>query len=296
MKHVWNPACRLLLGLTIALSLSATVAHAQVNRTTMVDSAQALIDEFNERQSIGLLRMALNPALGAPDLPWARAVQLLGQTLLQTNQREEALAWFRWALRQSPSLQVDSVIFTPAVVSAFNEARAFVAASRKEPRASVQFLWTTSTTSGGLGDLIVARAAARTATPVQFSVNDASLAEKQPRRLPPGSYRVTARVAGETDAECTTEVLPGVTTIVTMSFVSEQRVVAEATAAPAVPGDDARPTAPPTAAAEKPPASKRRSRLLPIMGGVTLAGLAAVLAMPKGPDPVPTGGIVILLP
>ncbi len=229
MSLVSKSGCRLLLGVAIAVTLSAPSVSAQRSRSAMVDSARALIDDFNERQSIGLLRRALDPALGAPDASWARAVQLLGQTLLQTNQREEALSWFRWALRQSPSLQVDSVNFTPALVSAFYEARAFVAASRTEPRASVRFQWTTSTTAGGFGDLIVARGEAGAAAPLQLSVNGEFLAERQARRLSPGSYRIAARAAGQADAEFTTEVLPGVTTTVTLNFVSTERVLSQAT-------------------------------------------------------------------
>jgi len=229
MSLVGKWGCRLLLGVAVGISLSAPAASAQGNRSAMVDSARALIDDFNERQSISLLRRALDPVLGAPDVSWARAVQLLGQTLLQTNQREEALSWFRWALRQSPSLQVDSVNFTPALVSAFYEARAFVAASRPESRASVRFQWATSTTSGGFGDLVVARSEAGAAAPVQLSVNGEFLAERQARRLSPGSYRVAARAAGQADAEFTTEVLPGVTTLVTLNFVSTESVLSKAT-------------------------------------------------------------------
>lgn len=284
----------LLPGIALAMSLSATSASAQTSRAGLVDSAQVLIDNFSERQSIGVLRRALDPTLGAPDAPWARAVQLLGQTLLQTSQREEALAWFRWALRQSPSLQVDSVNFTPAVVRAFSEARAYVAASRREPRATVRFLWGTSVTTGGLGEIVVDRADSASA-PMQVFVNEESLLEKQARRLPAGSYRFSARAAGQTDAEFTAEVLPGVTTLVTLRFAPEVRVVAVAppAAMPSTRGTPT-PTTPITA-----PVAKRRSRVLPIMGGVAVAGLAAMFARPKsGGDGAPssTGGIVVVLP
>lgn len=292
---------RLLLGLTVSLSLPLTIAGAQGSRTAMVDSARALIDDFNERQSIGLLRRALDPALGAPDPSWARAVQLLGQTLLQTNQREEALSWFRWALRQSPSFQVDSVNFTPALVSAFYEARAFVAASRTEPRAVVRFQWATATTAGGFGDLVVSRAEAGAATPLQLSVNGEFLAESQARRLSPGTYRIAARAVGQTDADLTAEVLPGVTTIVTLNLGATERVAENATAVTVAAGDTTRAVPPPPAVAVAPAVKKGRKKLWLILGGGGVAGLGAVLAMqkpapPPGPPPVTTGGIVIALP
>ena len=259
----------------------------------MVDSARALIDDFNERQSIGLLRQALNPALGAPDASWARGVQLLGQTLLQTNQREEAVSWLRWALRLSPSLQADSVNFTPALVKAFEEAREFVATNRTEPRVLIRFEWSTSTTSGGFGDLRVARGEVNASIPVQLSANGEFLDEGRPRRLSPGSYRIAARIEGQSDAELTTEVLPGVTTLVTVNFVTADSLVAVAPVTVTSGGlVIKRPSAPPVVTPKTP---KRRSKLLPIIGGVVVGGVVAALAMPKSRGPT-TGGIVIRLP
>lgn len=231
MNRVWEPVRRLLAGTAIALALAAPAASAQRNRTAMVDSARALIEDFNERQSIGLLRRALNPALGPPDVSWARAVQLLGQSLWQTNQRDEALSWFRWAWRQSPSTAVDSVNFIPAVVNAFVEAREFVTAGRSEPRATVRFEWSSVTTGAGLGSIVVAREEARAAPSLKLSVNGEFLAEKQTRRLSAGSYHIAARVAGQPDAEFATEVLPGVTTIVTLNLASTDEVLSHATTA-----------------------------------------------------------------
>ena len=145
---------------------------------------------------------------------------MLSQTLLQTNQRDEAIAWLRWALRQSPALQVDSVNFTPLLVSAFQEARTFVAGDRTEPRASVRFEWATSTTSGGFGDLRATRSGGDTSTALQVSANGEFLDVDRPRRLAPGTYRIVARSAGQADADLTVEVLPGVTTVVTVTVVA----------------------------------------------------------------------------
>lgn len=288
-----RPIRHVLLIVAVA-AFSAAPAGAQGSRPAMVDSARALIDDFNERQSIRLLRRALNPALGAPDSLWARGVQLLGQTLLQTDQQEEAVSWLRWAVRLSPSLQADSVNFTPALVNALHEARAYVAASRTEPRVSIRFEWSMATTPEGFGDLRVARDG-NAAIPMQISANGEFLDEGRPRRLSPGSYRIAARTAGQSDAELTTEVLPGVTTLVTVNFVNAASLVtAERTNV--APGGQVTesPSAPPVA---KPNTPKRRSKLLPIIGGVAVAGIVGALAMPKsGPDPVRTGGIVLRLP
>jgi hypothetical protein len=292
----------MLLGVTVSLMLPVSTAGAQGRRTAMVDSARALIDDFNERQSIALLRRALDPALGAPDGSWSRGVQLLGQTLLQTNQREEALSWLRWALRQSPSLQVDSVNFTPALVSAFYEARAFVQASRAEPRVSVRFQWATATTSGGFGDLLVERGEAAGETPLQLSVNGEFLAEKQARRLSPGTYRIAARAVGQTDADFTTEVLPGVTTTVTLNLAPAARVVSAVTDAAGVSSAGPSAVAPPVDAGVAPVAKKGRKTLWFILGGAGVAGLGAAVAMQKGSEPPvgppvsTTGSIIIALP
>ncbi len=292
-----RPMRQLCVVIAVVASLSATVASAQESRPAMVDSARALINDFNELQSFALLRRALDPALGAPDASWARGVLLLGQTLLQKNQREEAVSWLRWALRRSPTLQADSVTSTPALVTALQEARAFVAASGTEPRVSLRFEWATATTSGGFGDLRVARGAGDASGPVQLSVNGAFLDEGRPLRLSPGSYRVAARASGQSDAEFTTEVLPGVTTMVTITFVTASVGGSRAveplrpTFPPAV--EPLRPTLPP---AVVPKASKGRSKLWAVAAGVAGVGIVAVLAMPKSAPGPTTGGIVLRLP
>ena len=209
--------------LPIAFLLTPMTGQPQATRSALVDSARSMIDNFNERQSIALLQRALNPALGAPDAAWARGVQLLAQTLLQTSRRNEALAWLRWGLRQSPSLQVDSVNFTPTLVSAFQEASAFVSSGRPEPRAVVRYEWATGTPSGAFGDLRAERGAANTSA-LQVTVNGEFVDEGRARRLAPGTYRIVARSPGAADADLTAEVLSGVTTIVTFNFV----VVADA--------------------------------------------------------------------
>jgi hypothetical protein len=292
---------RLLLGLTFAIVLPVATAGAQGSRAAMVDSARVLIADFNERRSIAMLRRALDPALGAPDVSWSRGVQLLGQTLLETSQREEALAWLRWALRQSPSMQVDSVNFTPALVSAFYEARAFVQASRAEPRASVRFQWDTATTAAGFGVLRVERGGAASTTPLQLTVNGEFLAEKQERRLAPGTYRIAARPAGQTDVEFTAEVLPGVTTVAALELGSTERVVSSVPDAPGVSNEGPRTVAPPDSGTVAPAAKKGRKTLWFILGGAGVAGLGAVVAMQKpeptpGPTPPTTGSIIIALP
>ena len=195
-------------------------ADAQATRAALVDSARSMIDNFNERQSITLLQRAVNPALGAPDALWGRGVQLLAQTLLQTNQRNEAVAWLRWALRLSPSLQVDSVNFTPTLVTAFQEARTFVASARNDQRAVVRHDWATGTSSGGFGDLRVDRTGGGTTASLQITANGEFIDEGRARRLAPGTYRILARSQGAPDADLTAEVLSSVTTVVTLNMVT----------------------------------------------------------------------------
>lgn len=203
----------------IVCLLSPERANAQRSRTALVDSAQAMIDNFNEQQSIVVLQRALDPALGAPDAPWTRGVQLLAQTLLQTNQGAQARAWLRWAIRLSPSFQVDNVIFTPQLVAAAQEARRFVSQANPEPRAGVRFEWSTTLPSDGSGVLRVERAGDGQARELQLSIdNIGTVALGNPRRLAAGSYRMVARATGIADAAVTTEVLPGVTTVVTLAL------------------------------------------------------------------------------
>lgn len=202
----------------LAVIPAARPAAAQGRRLAMVDSAQALVLAAKDDQAIIVLRAALNPELGAPDAPWARGVQLLGQTLLQTEKSVEAGAWIRWALRQSPSLQVDSVQYIPLLVTAFRDARAFLATGRPESRLTVRHIWPPSG-QATTGQLRAVRSDGGTSAPVLFAVNGESLAEGQNRVLQPGSYRISARLPGQPDIETTAEVLPGVSTLVTVNVV-----------------------------------------------------------------------------
>jgi hypothetical protein len=259
-----------------AMALAPVPVHAQANRAAIVDSARSLIDDFKERQSISLLQRAVNPALGALDATWARGVQLLAQTLLQTSQRDEANAWLRWALRLSPSLQVDSVNFTPALVAAFLEARTFVASARPVPRATVRFDWATATAAGGFGDLRVDRTGGDSNQPVQLTVNGEFLDVGRPRRLAPGSYRILARATGLPDADVATEVLPGVTTVVTVDVTSAVAAVPAAVQPPtAEPSNPVPPRNTPINGEGQP---KKRSKLLPILGGIAVGGIIAAVA------------------
>lgn len=215
--------------LVMLLPQAAGVAAAQDSRPRLVDSAKVLLDDFKERQSIDLLRRALNPALGAPDSVWAGGVQLLAQVLLRTQQPDEAAAWLRWAVRLVPNIRVDSVNFVPAVVSAFHAARAFVASARSDSLTRIRWEWSTSTPAGGYGDLRIETAPGFRPDQVQLMVEGQDFLDPgRPRRLVPGSYRVAARATGFGSLELTTEVLPGVTTVVTPTFAPAADVLTAA--------------------------------------------------------------------
>ena len=209
-------------------------ADAQATRSALVDSAQVLIDNFDERSSIVLLQRALDPALGAPDAAWVRGVQLLAQTLLQTNQEPQARAWLRWAIRLSPSFQPDNVNFTPRLVAASEAARSAVARGPADPRARVRFEWAPAPPADGSGALRIEPGAPGQAAGLQLTIDSVGSVElDRARRLSPGSYRLVARAAGVADAEVTAEVLPGVTTVVALAMgpVTAQPVAPDAGAA-----------------------------------------------------------------
>jgi hypothetical protein len=210
---------RHLLAAVLAASLAPSVAHAQATRAALLDSARVLILDFNEPAAIGVLRRALNPALGATDSAWQRGVHLLSQTLIQSNQRVEAEAWLRWAIRLRPDIPVDSMNFVPALVSAFRAARDFVTTGRSDPRAQFRYEWSTTTNTEGFGDLRVDRAPGTPATPLQIAVEGAgTLDPGRARVMATGSYQIAARPATGPGINVSAEVLPGITTIVIVSF------------------------------------------------------------------------------
>jgi len=217
------------LALVGAFMLAPPAAMAQATRATLVDSARALIDDFNERQSTVLLQRALNPAFGRPDAAWTTGVQMLAQILIRNGQGDEAAAWLRWALRLEPAMQVDSVSFIPALVTAFHAARDFVARTRTGSPPPTRWEWTTASAAGGFGDLLVETTPAHPNPPVQLAVDGVGFLDAgRTRRLAPGSYRIAARAPGAAAVEHTAEVLPGVTTIVTFSIATAVTTLTEA--------------------------------------------------------------------
>ena len=293
----------LAVALPLAWSIAAAPAQAQASRTALLDSARARIDDFDERRAIPLLRRAVDPALGARDAEWGRGVQLLAQTLLQTDARDAAAAWLRWALRLSPDLAADSVNFTPALVAALDEARRAVRQAPVPERVTIRHAWLAALPDDGLGELLVERAGAAPGARVTITVEGDTLELARVRRLPAGSYRFVAAGGGAPELPFTTEVLPGVTTRVSVSFPAVVADGAKAQPAGVTPPTQRGPAEPqPTVVGAGP---KKRSKLLPILGGVAVGGIVAALAGGSGSGgggsgggtpPPTTGGITIRLP
>src|SRR4029077_9023437 len=101
---------------------------------------------FHELDPAGrqqLLASALNPTLGPLRGAWPVGVQLLAQTLIEDGSDSTAAVWLRWAIRLSPDLQPDTVLFLPELVGAYQSARAFVTDTRRagDSVAVTTWLW-----------------------------------------------------------------------------------------------------------------------------------------------------------
>ena len=109
----------------LALSLGfPTAANAQ--RDELIRNAMQAYDDFETETALGLLKVAVNPAVGATDSVWAAGIQLLSQMLIEEGQDSLANVWMRWAVCTAPNMRVDRVTYLPEVIEAYEAARRVV--------------------------------------------------------------------------------------------------------------------------------------------------------------------------
>jgi hypothetical protein len=197
-------------GLMLLLGTAGTAGlSGQDTRDSLVKRA---FNEFDAARRVQLLVSALNPTAGPPRGAWPVAVQLLAQTLMEDGKDSVAAVWLRWALRQSPDLQPDTLQFLPRVVAAVRSARAFVnrTSSPGDSEAVTTWQWPAQETGANMGTL---RARAPGLVPVKVEVKGVgpiALGGSMP--LSPGSYEISASASGYDSLRTTREVLPGITT------------------------------------------------------------------------------------
>jgi hypothetical protein len=210
------------LAIALAIGVFAHQAQAQQqSRATLLRSATTAYDEFQPERALDFAKAALDPSLGPADTAWTRGVHLLAQILLENNNANLARTWARWATRTSPGLAIDTVNFIAGVVTALREARA-VTSTRSPGDAQTQttWRWAARGSTEANGRIVISQGTMP--VPISARVVGGALipAGAQGLSLLPGTYEIEAAAAGYLPARVTREVLPGVTTTLTMSLTS----------------------------------------------------------------------------
>jgi hypothetical protein len=268
-----------LAGLVLLLGASGAVSLlGQDPRDATVARA---FREFDTSRRLQMLISILNPTYGPPRGAWSVGVQLLAQTLLEEGRDSAAAVWLRWAIRLSPEMQPDTVLFLPEVVAAYRSAREYVGSTTgpADSFAATSWLWGAQAGGDPAGRLQIVAAGQ---APVRVAVRGIG------RVVPggsipfkPGSYQISAAGSGYDSLRVVTrEILPGVTTVLELR---------------------ARPAAAQVATKPPPPVrSSRKKKGFPVvwagLGAAGAVALVAVLAGNSGAAPEPTGGVIITIP
>jgi len=204
----------LLIGLSLGFPSSALA-----QRNQLIQNAMQAYDDFETETALGLLKVAVNPAVGPTDSVWAAGIQLLSQVLIEEGQDSLANVWMRWAVRTQPNMRVDRVTYLPEVVDAYESARQSIGAG--EPGDDVtetSWEW-----QAGIGEEMGEFRLRSGEMAAPLSVEIASIGPVgtgSPLRLRPGSYTVRASAEGYLETEVTREVLPGIVTVLEFNLQS----------------------------------------------------------------------------
>jgi len=181
---------------------------AQDRRAALIASAK---DEVDPAKRIQLLANALDPAKGPPGGVWSDGVQALAQALIDNGQDSTAALWLRWAVRLSPTLEPDTIQYTPQVSNALHAARQFVNQSitAGDSVTATTWLWSPATADRGASRIQIERAAKLA---IRVTVDGGvPLAAGSGVDVAPGSHEIAASAAGYDSARITREALPGTT-------------------------------------------------------------------------------------
>lgn len=206
------------LALLLAISFAVpSITHAQ--RDQLIRNAMQAYDDFETETALGLLKVAVNPAVGPTDSVWAAGIQLLSQMLIEEGQDSLSSVWMRWAVRTSPDMRVDRVTYLPEVVDAYESARRMIGAG--EPGDDVtetSWEWQAGI-SEEMGELRFASTGMTAPLAIEIE-GIGPVGTGSPLRLRPSSYTVRASAEGYLDTEVTREVLPGIATVVNLNLLS----------------------------------------------------------------------------
>jgi hypothetical protein len=205
--------------LAISVFMSGDLMSQQQSRAQLLRQATTAYDDFQPDRALDFLRSAVDPSLGAPDTAWTRGVHLLAQILVEGNKPDLARTWARWAVRTVPGITIDTVNFLAGVTAAMREAQTFT--STKTPGDALtqtSWRWPARGSTEANGRIAINQGT-MTAT-VNARVVGGGLIPNgtQGISLPPGTYEIEAAAVGYLPARVSREVLPGVTTVLTLAL------------------------------------------------------------------------------
>lgn len=218
-------SCLIALGF---IALSAIDAQAQTTREQLITEGIRAKNNFEPLRAIDLLRTAADPNLGTTDSRWAFGVQQLAELLVEQRLEQDATYWLRWAFRLDPNLAIDSVTFLPEVVATVLQARDFVRRAQSDDAAiGTSWIWPPLGTDENTGLLRVDHTMSAS---VIIEMDGGAIQSGQ--RVAPGSHTIRLSASGYTEASIDREILPGVTTVLTVNLAPTP--VAPGTLPPAI--------------------------------------------------------------
>ena len=189
---------------------STSLASAQEGREALRQGSEAW-EGAEFQRAVELLGRGLDPSAGPRDSLWVAGIHMLADALIEQGATSLADVWLRWAVRLAPTLGVDSINFPPSVTHAFDAAHSAVRGGGLDTVVvTITWEWSRSAGSATQGAIRVREGRVVVTAEVQ---EVGSLRAGVDRTLPSGHYTVVARAADHLPARITTEVLPGVTTV-----------------------------------------------------------------------------------
>lgn len=203
----------------VALLWLSAPARAQNDRRALIGRAAA---EFDAAAGAHMLMEAMAPGLGAPDSLWATAGYDLAAVLIQRLDREQlADVVLRMVARHAPTWPIDRLTYPPSVVNAFTEAARAVAAQSDADETGIvsdSWRWPASFDLAARGSLEISSTDPAARLSLTIPANGQTAADGR-LDLAPGSYTLVAAADGYETVQVTREVLPGVTTRLTVEAV-----------------------------------------------------------------------------
>lgn len=200
--------------LLVALSLLSRAELLAQNGPALIRQGIGAYNDFDPQRALWMLRRGLDPAAGPRDSLWALGVQYLAQILHEQGDETAARSWIRWAVRFVPNLRLDTLNLLTDVIVEFRRAR-LETTGAQDAGVTAQWVWPPDDPGSGPGRLEV-----RASDPLiglQVTVAGQGVVGLR-ATLPAGTYEIEARAPAHRPVRVAREVLPGITTILTVTL------------------------------------------------------------------------------